>query len=372
MNKIEKKFKEKLADKWMDATPSMQIQAYQSGKKKLDLTFGAEYQYYDLASLTKVLFTGRALMSLFADKKCNKATLVQDILPWWPHHKTNLHQLLTHNAGMIWWKPYYEELRKLPEQSKVRFNRLAEILKNTPLVASTKSVYSDSGFLLLGLILQELEQQSLLEVWFKNQDRWNAKNNLHFRPLFSDAVELKKNYNNQFKNLYPDSRNKVASYKHYAPTERCPWKKILLQGVVHDENARALGGVGPHAGLFGSAGDVSQYLLSLRKIIREEIKRPVISSKVLTSFVRRAIPKSQGDWTLGWMMPTKGASSSGQFFSPTSVGHTGFTGTSMWWDLKKDIIIVILSNRVNLGRENKSFAQLRPLLHDFIIKSLED
>jgi CubicO group peptidase (beta-lactamase class C family) len=365
MNKIEKKFTEKLTDKWVDVTPSMQIQAYQAGKKKLDLSFGDEYKYYDLASLTKGLFTGRAMMTLFADKKCNKATLVQDILPWWPHRNTNLFQLLTHSSGMIWWKPYYEELRKLPAQSKARFSKLGEILKNTPLVPSAKSVYSDSGFLLLGLILQELEQQSLLELWLNNQDRWKSKNNLHFRPLFADAIDFKKLNSDQYnKNFYPDLQ--------YAPTERCPWQNKLLQGVAHDENARALGGIAPHAGLFGGAADVSQYLLSLRKIIREENKRPVISSNVLSSFVKRAIPKNQGDWALGWMMPTKGASSSGQFFSPTSVGHTGFTGTSMWWDLKKDIIIVILSNRVNLGRENKSFAQLRPLLHDFIIESLED
>lgn len=325
------------------ATPSLQIQAYVGGKKKIDLMFGDDYQYYDLASLTKVLFTGRALMTLFEDKKCKALTYVKDILPWWPHQMTTIQQLLTHSSGMIWWKPYYEDLKVLPENKVIRFKKLAQILKETPIEQSEKSIYSDSGFLLLGFVLEALEEKNLIEIWEQNQERWCSKNQLHFRSLFGE---------------------KLNNTKNYAPTEK-------TSGEVHDENSFALGGVTPHAGLFGGVTDVAEYLLVLRKILKNEIKNPVISVEILNQFLQRAVAPSQGDWTLGWMMPTIGVSSSGHYFSPTSVGHTGFTGTSMWWDLKKDIIIVILSNRVNFGRENKSFAQLRPLLHDFIIESLE-
>jgi CubicO group peptidase (beta-lactamase class C family) len=363
MNRVEKFFIKKLADTWVNATPSLQIQAYLGGRKKLDLSFGKYYQYYDLASLTKVLFTGRAIMSIFADKKLKKTSLVQDILPWWPHRETDLQHLLTHSSGMIWWKPYYEELRMLPKRADIRFEHLASMLKETPLVPSDRSVYSDSGFLLLGIILEELEDKSLYEIWLQNQDAWHSKNELHFRPIFTDGVKDQEKTSRVSSSETPPDK--------YAPTEKCLWQKKMLQGVVHDENARALGGVAPHAGLFGAIDDVADYLLALRKILRGEVKNPVISAQLLRSFTQRAIPRSQGDWSLGWMMPTKGASSGGRYLTASSVGHTGFTGTSMWWDIKKDLIIIILSNRVNFGRENKSFAQLRPLLHDFTIESLE-
>ncbi len=86
--------------------------------------------------------------------------------------------------------------------------------------------------------------------------------------------------------------------------------------------------------------------------------------------MQRQKMKDQGDWALGFMMPTPGVSSSGQFFSENSLGHTGFTGTSVWWDVDKDIIIVLLSNRVYYGREQREFAKLRPLLHDKIMMFL--
>jgi CubicO group peptidase (beta-lactamase class C family) len=71
------------------------------------------------------------------------------------------------------------------------------------------------------------------------------------------------------------------------------------------------------------------------------------------------------------MMPTAGASSSGKYFSPDSIGHTGFTGTSFWYDPKQDLGIAILSNRVYFGRENKQFATLRPQIHNWIIEGLK-
>lgn len=94
------------------------------------------------------------------------------------------------------------------------------------------------------------------------------------------------------------------------------------------------------------------------------------SAKTADKFLRRAVPEKLGDWALGYMMPSKKNSSSGQYFSKESVGHTGFTGTSLWFDPKKDVAIVILSNRVHPKRSNQRFRKLRPQIHDVIIEEL--
>jgi CubicO group peptidase (beta-lactamase class C family) len=350
MNKVEKKFNYKLGELWKAATPSLQVHVFQAGKKKIDLQYGPFYLYYDLASLTKVLFAGRAIMHLVALKKIKTSTNVQSILPWWPHAQTSIAQLLTHSSGMLWWKAYYEDLLKVNSEVGVRFQELAQLLVKTPLDKQKKCVYSDSGFLLLAFILEELFEKPLDQIFIEQMPDWYGETGFHFRnTLLKRPTQL----------------------KNYAPTEKCNWTHQLLQGVVHDENARALGGVSTHAGLFGSVDDVSRYLLDLRRIKTEQKTKIILPVNILNRFLKRAVPVAMGDWSMGWMMPTKGVSSSGRYFSSTSVGHTGFTGTSIWWDLKKDIMVVILSNRVNLGRDNKSFAQLRPMLHDFIIESLE-
>jgi serine-type D-Ala-D-Ala carboxypeptidase len=83
------------------------------------------------------------------------------------------------------------------------------------------------------------------------------------------------------------------------------------------------------------------------------------------------MPPSQGDWSLGFMMPTEGAASCGSHFSLKSFGHTGFTGTSFWFDPDKDLFVVLLSNRIHPTRNNEKFRQWRPRLHDWVVEILE-
>ena len=87
-------------------------------------------------------------------------------------------------------------------------------------------------------------------------------------------------------------------------------------------------------------------------------------------FTQRAIPREAGDWALGLMMPALQSASCGRHFSERSVGHTGFTGTSLWYDPERDLLVSILSNRVYGGRENKAFLALRPQIHDWIVEGL--
>ncbi|MGZ3723862.1 MAG: serine hydrolase, partial [Bdellovibrionales bacterium] len=139
----------------------------------------------------------------------------------------------------------------------------------------------------------------------------------------------------------------------------------VLQGEVHDDNTWALAGVAPHAGLFAPIEAVSDWGLKLRAAVLHDSKR-FGDPKMVRRFVTRQIPPQVGDWGLCFMKPTKGAASCGRYFSPKSFGHTGFTGTSLWMDPIHDVLVVILSNRVHPTRDNKSFALLRPKLHDWI------
>ncbi|RYZ62935.1 MAG: D-alanyl-D-alanine carboxypeptidase, partial [Proteobacteria bacterium] len=223
--------------------------------------------------------------------------------------------------------------------------KLKETIASLQLSESPNSVYSDVGFLLLGFLVEEYHKDSLINVWEGIKNKFYSGTTLEFHE-----------------NNVPKHRASL-----YAPTEECAWRKKLLVGEVHDENCWALGGVSTHAGLFGSLDDVSWALLNVRSQLLG-IARYSVKQKTAKLFASRARPQGLGDWALGYMMPTPGSASCGNQFSLNSIGHTGFTGTSMWYDPKADFGVVIISNRVLYGRENKNFAQLRPEIHNWIVE----
>ena len=86
----------------------------------------------------------------------------------------------------------------------------------------------------------------------------------------------------------------------------------------------------------------------------------------------RSLAKGKGDWGYGFMIPSEQGSSAGELFAKNSFGHTGFTGTSFWYDHQRDLFVGILSNRVHPSRKNKGFVRLRPQIHDWIVQKTED
>jgi CubicO group peptidase (beta-lactamase class C family) len=148
-----------------------------------------------------------------------------------------------------------------------------------------------------------------------------------------------------------------------AATELLP-NGTPLVGVVHDENARAMEGVAPHAGLFGSARDVHALVLAL-------LGGSLVSRATLETFWRDAgVPDST--WCLGWDRPSpNGYSSAGSRLSRDAVGHLGFTGCSLWIDPARPLWIVLLSNRIHPTRENNRLREFRPILHDAICAALD-
>lgn len=358
-------------ESWEAATPSFQIQAFKKGKLKIDLAFGDRYRFYDWASLTKIVFSTTSAMIAVED---GDLALSDRLINWFPElsalgpniSQVRIRDLLSHNAGMSWWRPFYRTIDKISSYDhESRWNRLIELVlkdvrqraKSGELDAARlgPAVYSDLDFFLLGEVLKRATLTGFSQRW----------------STIAERLELKETCFHVSKQHLSESgvRDSSKAKKQTAPTEidkRRGSKPV--QGEVHDENASSLMGIAPHAGLFGPIYDLSQYGLELRKLGLGKNSRLPQAGR---AFIKRSVPRSKGDWGLGFMMPTKGRASCGSRFSLSSVGHTGFTGTSLWFDPKSDILVSILSNRVCPSRKNTRFLQLRPDLHTMVIESLD-
>ncbi len=327
-------------------TPGLKLQAYHRGRLTIDLNMGKTSPYYDLASMTKIIFTASLFMQLKDQKLFKLDQSVQKIWPEWKSIDTTGRQLLSHSAGLPWWNAFYKKL-KGPLDPDLRWQQLETLLLKTELEKNrTQSLYSDLDLMLLGSLMTRLTNKSLYQNWQILSKSWGS-HRLHF--------------NLKNKPKYPRAL--------YAPTEKCSWRGKILKGEVHDENTWALAGVAPHAGLFGRIEDVSQWGLLLRQSYLGKTKG-LASTKTVRLFAKRSIPNSLGDWGLCFMLPSKGKASCGQYFSARSFGHTGFTGTSFWYDPKVDLMVVLLSNRVHPTRKNQSFVGLRGPIHDIIYQSI--
>ncbi|MEO0335254.1 MAG: serine hydrolase [Pseudomonadota bacterium] len=329
--------------------PGMQLQVFHKGKKTADLEYGTTYAYYDLASLTKTLLTTPLIMQAVDKKKVSLVSDVSDYLPWFEKPGIRVRDLLTQTSGLPWWRPFYSKLASRKDH-KARWNELKPYLNRAQLKPTGRSVYSDLGFMVLGCLAEELFEKDLVSLlrWQVSQLKLSS---IHF------------------------NKNNVRKYSKslYAPTERCRRRGVLLQGQVHDDNCFALGGVSSHAGLFGKISDVSSWGL---QVFRDGYQKAggskLCKKEVFLQFAGRAVPSRVGDWGLGWWKPSpKGQpSSAGQRFSRQSVGGLGFTGTSLWYDPKADLLVTLITNRVHPSRRNKKITELRPKLHDLIHQRL--
>lgn len=320
---------------------SLAIEVHHKGEIKAHLTMGEFYRYYDLASLTKILFSATAWMRWVSQSNFDLDLPVYYFLPWWPHRRIRVKDCMVHHAGLNWRFPFYKKMRG-PRHFENRWPQLQKYLLAQKPVKKRRAVYGNLDLHLLGFVLEELKQKSLLDIWREIQADMQLEH-MDFHP------------NNRF----------LHARQEYAPIVCRDWRKRNLQGEVHDPTAWSMAGIAPHAGLFSNLHDVGKWALTLRKALRGE-PTPFGSSKTAEQFVRRQLPKTQGDWGYLFMKPSMRDASCGRHFSKQSFGHTGFTGTSIWMDPAKDLTVVILGNRINPTHENLAFAKLRPKLHDWI------
>jgi len=310
---------------------------------------------YDLASLTKVMATTAATMLLVADSKLALDGRAADWLPGFEEHgkgEITLRHLLTHSSGLRPWRAYHADLRERELRKGERWlgteaGRRAivdRISKSAPLhEPGEASVYGDLGFIALGAIVERAAGEPLDAFCARRIYQPLGMIDTHFNRLPFEGARSR-----------------------YAATELCAWREKVLWGEVHDPNAWAMGGVAGHAGLFATAADVMRFADEMLRAERGE--SALFDAAVAREFFRRQESAPQSDWALGWDTPTAGQSTSGSHFSRRSIGHTGFTGTSLWIDLERDLVVVLLSNRVHQIAKKSRFA-LRPEVHDLICEA---
>jgi len=306
---------------------------------------------FDLASLTKPLSTTLAIMKLVDEGEIDLDQTLESLLPRdMPKDKRTLtpRLLLNHCAGFVDWKPFYLELDDV--RLEKRKDILRERILNMPLAyqAGKESLYSDLGFMILEWVIEESAGMPLP---------------LYLEQHFYNSLLLE--------NTFFSSNIRPAGFTEdqFAATEDCPWRKKNVVGYVHDENAYALGGYSGHAGLFGTAGDVYALVNLLRGHYRGERKDYLRRETVKEFFTRQDLVKGS-TWALGWDTPSPQDSTSGKYFSSISVGHLGFTGTSVWMDLDRDVIVVFLTNRIHPTRNNEKIKAFRPRLHDLVMEEM--
>ena len=318
---------------------------------------------FDLASLTKPMATAVALMLLIREGKLRLDDQLTRVIPMYGvfgKSLTTFRHLLNHSGGLGAWKPFFEDIAKSEKSGRINFvaSRAAknyvyeQIHREKPAnPPGRQSVYSDLGFIILGEAVEILTGNTL--------DRFCQER--IFKPLglrstgFVDLTQLR-------------TRRLQPVEDVIAPTENCPWRKRVLCGEVHDDNAYAMGGVAGHAGLFSSARDIHAFLLRISRCLQG--KDPFLPQPLVQEFLRRDASLVDSTFALGWDTPSASHSASGNAFSPRSVGHLGFTGCSIWWDLEKNCHVVLLSNRVHPSRKNDKIKDFRPYVHDQIMKVL--
>ncbi len=303
---------------------------------------------YDCASLTKVVVTTTLALNLIERGKISLDDWVSDWVPEFlelapdraignrtersVREGVTVRHLLTHTSGLAAWAPLYERATG-PDA-------ILQALCREPLASEPEIdvVYSCLGFILLGTLIEREEGMTLDQL---------AKQEI-FGPLgMADSTF----------NPAP------ALLPRIAPTER--EVDQVVHGVVHDENARARGGVSGNAGLFSTASDLSRFaqcVMRLRRGQPAKILSPVVVQAATRNYTE-GLSEPRG---LGWQLRSKTMSSCGDLFGPKSFGHTGFTGTSLWIDPDQDLFVVLLTNRVHPTRENATHLRLRPLFHNAI------
>lgn len=289
---------------------------------------------FDMASLTKVMSTTMTALKLL---ECGKLSL-QDTLDFYfsdvPKDKKDITilQLMTHTSGLKADMPLY----KLGIKPKDAVNKILE--SELQLKPGTNVVYSCLGYILLGKILESLACEPL--------DALSKK--YVFDPL--------KMYNTGYN---PKSQN-VASTEYSEEINGC------LKGVVHDENARFLGGVSGNAGVFSDIADMNRFaeMLSNGGIYKNI---DYLCENTFRASVKNYTDGMNEHRGLGFSLKDNRIHPAGDLFSLGSYGHTGFTGTSLWIDRETGFYVICITNRVHPSRENSRIIRFRRLLHNLAI-----
>ena len=296
----------------------------------------SEATVYDLASLTKAVGTTTLTLMLANEGKLSLDDRLSKHLRFWPrkgrHGEVRIKHLLWHTSGLpagaaVW------------TRGGTRTERLAQLAKlrisSSP---GARREYSDVGMMLLGALLEQVTGEPLDVLVAERVALPLGWQETAFNPLMRDIA-----------------------LDRIAPTELDRRTGNVLRGRVHDSNAAALAGIAGHAGLFGSARDLASFAAAMLDAARGRSNPLFSGGSFATALEKRAFGRP-----LGWDVPTGTRSSAGHLFSDESFGHTGFTGTSIWIDPRRDVFVVLLTNRLHPSARNQKHVALRSDVHDAV------
>ena len=328
---------------------------------------------FDLASVTK-LFVATAIMRLADEERLAVEDPVvrfidgfDDVRPVQPYEdplhpgawvqvesaftsvqaaSITLRRLLTHTSGLPAWRPLFrtasaDEARAMAVKTGFACGPGEHVL------------YSDIGLILLGMVVEAVHGQPLDQ----------ALHELVLAPLGLDATHYRRLSAPQM--VPPDA---------CAPTEFCRWRKRRIQGAVHDENAYRLDGVAGHAGLFSTSQDVAalgQFYLDQVAASHAPAHVPghLVQPATVADMIREQAREGARRRGLGFVLwSPDGATPT---FSPSTFGHTGFTGTSLWIDPPRQVVIALLTNEVYNGRQQRGIAALREAVHRTVLQAID-
>lgn len=313
---------------------------------------------YDIASLTKPIFA-MALLSFLEEEAIPLDTRVGELideLSTSHHGPLTLRHLLEHTSGQprrftrlteaaAALELHRENGAAVTDEERLRRTiTLLEDLRDVELLfePGSRVAYSSLGYFVLGVVAERMSGKSIDSLLFSTVLDEARVPSLKYLPLRSQSPA------------------------QIAPTEVCPWRGVMSHGVVHDEVTGFLCGVAGHAGLFGTASDVATF--------GGDVLRSNGLGKITDNTLRdstrnhtASVPGDNRGW--GWQIWSRGCFM-GERVSPSSFGHTGFTGTSLLIDPDNQLVVALLTNRVNPTRKNNRIAPVQRDVHEAIGKEI--
>lgn len=299
---------------------------------------------YDMASLTKVIALTTLTMQAVERGQLDLDAPVVRYLPEFARgegqkDRVTVRDLLLHDSGL----PAH---RRLWEETFVRKGAiLRAITSDLEQPPGERMVYSDMGAITLTSILEQLHDTTIDKLFARDIATPLGLTRSRFTPPGA------------WRNAIP-------------PTEFDPWRGRMLHGEVHDENTGRLDGLSGHAGLFATADDLLRFgEWALAGALGRPGSAAIVPPRSFATWTRRQDRPAGSSRGLGWDTPS-GRSSAGTLMTAESFGHTGYTGTSIWTDPTRELIVILLTNRVHPTRVTPKFTPLRPLIADAVVKAL--
>lgn len=302
---------------------------------------------YDLASLTKPWVATTALRLYQAGAFALDAP-IHALIPEasaLPVGAQTWEAVLSHRSGLAAWEPFYERLDAEPGSDESRAWILRDLLPRWDAAQVGTSVYSDLGYILAGIAMTRAGGESL-------------------DALVAERVAMPLGLTDTA--FFGASHGSGEWQSRCAPTGWSAWRGRALCAEVHDDNCAALGGVAGHAGMFGTARAVATFGAACvgawhgrRGALEEE------SIRFATA------PRPGGTHRLGWDGKSEEGSAAGSRIDADAFGHLGFTGTSMWCDPRRQLVMVLLSNRVAVSDDNAAIRAFRPAFHDAVVDAFD-